>query len=94
MGVWVGGEKKGPLIFLTFSYVYTLGVLITNIVSKAVNDFCMGLNFYLKLGIRVHHFCNYPVYVAFEFRIQNFVILPRIMEFFMTEIPLTLVNEN
>ena len=43
VGGWVGGDQKGPLIFLIFKYVNKQDVLIPKMVLKVVNDFCMGL---------------------------------------------------
>ena len=39
MGGWVGGDQKGPSIFLIFKYVNKQDALITNMVSKVVYGF-------------------------------------------------------
>ena len=44
MGWWMGGDQNGPSIFLIFKHVNKQDVLIPNILSKVVNDFCTGLN--------------------------------------------------
>ena len=42
VGGSVGGDQKGPSILLIFKYVNKQDMLILNMVSKIVNDFCMG----------------------------------------------------
>ena len=64
LSVWVGCDQKGPSIFLIFKNVNKHDVLFTNIVSKVVTDFGMGLIFF-KLRVAVHYFRNYPIYVGF-----------------------------
>ena len=39
----MGGDQKGPSIFLILKYVNKQDVLILKMVLKVVNDFCMGL---------------------------------------------------
>ena len=60
---WVDCDQKGNSIFLILKYVNKQDVLIKNIVSKVVTDFCMG--FFFKVGLGVHHFRNNPIYVGF-----------------------------
>ena len=43
VGGWVGGDQKGPSIFLNFIYVNKQDILIPKMLSKVVNDFLMGL---------------------------------------------------
>ena len=38
MGGWMGGDQKGPSIFLIFKYVNKQDALIPNLASKVVYD--------------------------------------------------------
>ena len=56
-------DQKGPSIFLVFKYVNKQVMLIRNIVSKVVNDFCMGLKILVEFWDRGSQFSKVP-YVA------------------------------
>ena len=51
MGWWVGGDQNGPSIFLIFKYVNKQDFLISNMVSKVVNDLCTGLKIWFEVGL-------------------------------------------
>ena len=51
---WVGGwegDQKCPSIFLIFKYVNKQDFLISNMVSKVVNDLCTGLKIWFEVGL-------------------------------------------
>ena len=56
LGWWVGGDQKGPSIFLIFKYVNKQDVLIPKMVLKVVNDFCMGLKILFEVWGRGSQF--------------------------------------
>ena len=48
---WVGGDQKDPSIFLIFKYVNKQDFLISNMVTKIVNDLCTGLKIWFEVGL-------------------------------------------
>ena len=48
MDGWVGGDQKGPLIFLNFKYINKQNALIPNMVSKVVYGFYIRSYEYFK----------------------------------------------
>ena len=73
MGGWVDGwvagrvgvDQKGPSISIIFEHINTQDVLFTNIVSKVISSFCMGLELLFKVMGGGHSFRNYPIYEGF-----------------------------
>ena len=58
-------NQKAPSNFFIFKYVKKQDVLITNIVSKVVSDFCMCLIFFFKVRGGGSSFSKLPFYVGF-----------------------------
>ena len=67
----VGCDKKGPSILLIFEYINKKDTNFTNIVSKVVTGFCMGLK--ILLGFTIFEITLFTW--VFEFMAENIVIL-------------------